>query len=93
MLNPKNSCRPVKIVWPPAHDPHQKVLSVSKRRKLLHNDLSNSRFKNIIAEHETIGASSLDYDKRDYLVHVQKGCMRSIILNKEMTIHRFFSVP
>lgn len=30
MPNPKNSCRPVKIVWPPAQDPHDKVLSVSK---------------------------------------------------------------
>jgi len=36
---------------------------------------------------------SLDYDNRDYLVNVQKDCMRSSIPHKEMTIHRFFVVP
>jgi len=50
----KNFCLPMKIGWPPAQNPHQKVLSVSGD-KLVYYDLSNSRFRNIIDEHENIG--------------------------------------
>jgi hypothetical protein len=42
---------------------------------------------------KTSAQDNLDYDNGDYLVHVQKGRMRSSILNKEKTIHRFFAVP
>jgi hypothetical protein len=42
---------------------------------------------------KTSAQDSLDYDNRDYLVNVQKDCMRSSIPNTEMTMHRFFVVP
>jgi hypothetical protein len=89
MLNPKNSCLRVKIVWAPAQDPHQKVLSVSRESYSL-TIYATGVSETLLTNTKTSAQDRLDYDNRDYLVNVQKDCMRSSIPTKEMKIHRFF---
>jgi hypothetical protein len=89
MLNPKNSSLPVKIVWPPAQDPRQKVSSISRESYSL-TIYATVVSERLLTNMKTSAQHSLDYDNNNYLVNVQKDCMRSSIPNKEMTIHRFF---
>jgi hypothetical protein len=64
MLNPKNSSLPVKIVWPPAQDPRQKVLSVSRESYSL-TIYATVVSETLLTNMKPAAQDSLDYDNRD----------------------------